>query len=897
MKKKRNFRVAFLTDNLYIHYCREVWTGILSAAKTSGFDNLTFVGGSLNDPNYYLAGRNFIYDHIRLDGIDGIITNSGSLGNYTSDNELQKYYERFASLPLVSIGMKLDNYPSIIVDNKIGMKALVHHFVKVHGYRKIGFIRGPEGVFDAEIRFAAYREALAENNIEFDPLIVSPGKFDKSSGIKAVSYYLDLRRLLPEAIIAANDDMAVAAMTEFSMRGIDIPIGGFDNNYSSLSYYPPLTTVQQPIFQLGKKAVEIIYSLLHNEETPKLTVLPTSIIIRRSCGCFYESSEYNPISTIPDDKYIGCKSIAENLKLHFSTIGNSLHNQDWADVLVKSMEQEIKNRSHLNFLMKLEPLIIESLDNRINISEWFNCFSYLLKQLKLDEVETDFIFDLKTKIFSFLGNKSVIYEISKRNILEDESNYFQFLSNSLITTFKMEDLEKIFTAELPKFRIKYFYLFLFVPGNPEKLHLVYYLNRYLDITIKREYFDSTDIFNEVLYKGDECQYSTILPLFFQNEKLGIIISDIGTQNGIFYENIMTHISSVIKRAELTNQLYKYTEKLEQEVEKRTSELAKAQDQLVQSEKLAALGQLIAGISHEINTPLGAIRSSIDNINDILIKDFPALPDFYKNLPDQLYPQFSKLLQAGFLEKCLSSREERAIKRNIINLLENIGIRPEEEIVQKLFLIGIYENVEQFTDILKDSQSRDILDTAFKINALLRSSKTILSATQKVSKITFALKNYSRFDSSGKKSDADIRDTLETVLTLYQNQLKLGVEVIKDFQPLPLIQCYPDELTQIWTNIIQNAAHAMQFKGKLTIITADKDDFIEVTISDTGIGIAPEIINKIFEPFFTTKSFGEGSGLGLHISKQIIEKHKGVIEVSSSQGLGTTFLIKIPKMSI
>ncbi len=104
----------------------------------------------------------------------------------------------------------------------------------------------------------------------------------------------------------------------------------------------------------------------------------------------------------------------------------------------------------------------------------------------------------------------------------------------------------------------------------------------------------------MLYKGDECQYSTVLPLFFPKREVSIIISDIGTQNGIFYENIMTHISSVIKRVELTNKLHKYTEKLEQEVEKRTSELQKAQDQLVQSEKLAALGQLIAGISHEIN---------------------------------------------------------------------------------------------------------------------------------------------------------------------------------------------------------------------------------------------------------------------------------------------------------
>ena len=359
------------------------------------------------------------------------------------------------------------------------------------------------------------------------------------------------------------------------------------------------------------------------------------------------------------------------------------------------MMLEIKNCSYLNFLRKLEPWIIESLDNRINISEWFNCFTYLFKQVKLDSDHNDFIFDFKTRIFSFLGNKGVIHEISKGNIVEDESNYFQFMSNSLITTFEIEDLEKIFSTELPKFRIKFFYLFLIDDQNPDKLNLVYYLNRYLDISIKRTVFDFTDIFSEVLFKGNDHCYSMIMPLFFQNKQEGLIICDTGTLNGNFYENIMTHISSVIKRAELTKQIHQYTEQLEQEVEKRTCELQKTQEQLIQSEKLAALGQLIAGISHEINTPLGAIRASIDNINDILTTDISILTDFYKKLPDHLSDQFKMLLMAGLKENSLSSREERAIKRNIIVMLEKIGMEPDEVIAQKLFLIGIHENIEQF----------------------------------------------------------------------------------------------------------------------------------------------------------------------------------------------------------
>ncbi|HEX3020259.1 MAG TPA: ATP-binding protein [Chitinispirillaceae bacterium] len=892
--KKRPYRIAFLADNLYVHYCREVWAGVLYGSKAAGFELLTFLGGSLNDPNYHIAGRNFLYDQIPLDELDGVIFNSGSIGNYSSEKELLDYYERFSSLPIVNIGMILKNYHSIIVDNKIGMKALVNHFVEVHGYKKIGFIRGPEGSFDAEVRFEAYKEALQENNIEFDPSIVTSGMFDKSSGIKAVSFYMDILRMLPDAVIAANDDMAVAAMTEFSMRGVNIPIGGFDNNSSSLSYDPPLTTVQQPIFRLGSLSIEIMSRLINGDNPAMLTTLPTSIVIRRSCGCFYGINESNTIRVSEASNDCDKISLSHQLKVNFSSIGNSLSNQRWADELVESIDIEIKNHSYLGFLKKIEPWIMESLGNRINISEWFNCFSYLLKKMSLDSEEKKILSEFKTRVFAFLGNKGAVYEMSKRNILEDESNCFQFMSNSLISTFEMLELEQIFSTELPKFRIKYFYIFLFDSQNPSKLHLIYYLNRYLDITISKDVFDFNDIFSEVLFKNFDHKYSIIMPLYYKDQKNGMIISDTGTLNGNFYEHVMTHISSVLKRAELTKQINQYTEHLEQEVEKRTSELKKTQDQLIQSEKLAALGQLIAGVSHEINTPLGVIRSSIENINEILSENLHKLNSFYKNLPDSVSADFSNLLNTAHTDICLSSREERAIKHKIMDALQNMGIEKEEEISQSLFLIGINDDIKKFETILKHPLCNEMLNIAFKLKALVRNSNTIRSASQKASKIIFALKSYSRFDNSGKKSSADIRDTLETVLTLYQNQLKLGVDVVKEFDNLPSIECYPDELNQVWTNIIHNAAQAMQFKGKLLIRALNKENFIEITFSDTGCGIAPELIEKIFDPFFSTKSMGEGSGLGLHICRQIIDKHKGTITVTSCVGQGTTFTIKIPK---
>ena len=140
---------------------------------------------------------------------------------------------------------------------------------------------------------------------------------------------------------------------------------------------------------------------------------------------------------------------------------------------------------------------------------------------------------------------------------------------------------------------------------------------------------------------------------------------------------------------------------------------------------------------------------------------------------------------------------------------------------------------------------------------------------------------------------NISQGIETVLTLYQNQLKHGVEVVRNYQSqVPDVLCYPDELHQVWTNLVHNSLQAMDNKGILSIDIVQQDKWLQVRITDTGKGIPPEILPKIFEPFFTTKAVGEGSGLGLDIVRKIIEKHQGKIDVNSIPNQ-TTFTVFLP----
>lgn len=323
-------------------------------------------------------------------------------------------------------------------------------------------------------------------------------------------------------------------------------------------------------------------------------------------------------------------------------------------------------------------------------------------------------------------------------------------------------------------------------------------------------------------------------------------------------------------------------------------LTQTQEQLVQSEKMAALGQLIAGVAHEINTPLGAIKASIGNLGDSLNSALTELPDLLNSQVKENIDLFKMTFDLSKnIKQNLSTREKREKKRAIRKKLVEENIESADLIADVLAYMEIFEGVPALLPFLKSSDSLKTLYNVRNFISLLKNTKTISIASDKASKVVFALKKYAHRDTIGEKVPTDIIDGIETVLTLYDNQLKQGVEVVKSFMNIPLVMCYQDEINQVWTNLITNAIQAMNQNGTLTIVVNSDEKNIFVSISDTGEGIEPDILKKIFDPFFTTKKQGEGSGLGLDIVKKIIDKHGGDIHVQSTLGEGTTFTIQIP----
>ncbi len=282
-----------------------------------------------------------------------------------------------------------------------------------------------------------------------------------------------------------------------------------------------------------------------------------------------------------------------------------------------------------------------------------------------------------------------------------------------------------------------------------------------------------------------------------------------------------------------------------ERKKAQEEKRKIETQLLQSEKMASIGQLAAGVAHEINNPTGFVSSNLETLSD------------YQNNMFSLIKEYKKLI---------------ADLKETVATAEYPGSIPEQ-----MERIVALESEVDIDYILDDSPN------------LIKES---LEGTERIKKIVIDLKDFAHPGDQELKY-TDLNGNLESTLNIVSNELKYKATVTKDYGDLPEVQCHPQEINQVFMNLLVNAAQAIEKHGEIRIVTRAVDRYVEITISDTGAGIPEENLSKIFDPFFTTKDVGKGTGLGLNIAYNIIQNHKGTMDVKSEAGTGTTFIIRIP----
>ena len=326
----------------------------------------------------------------------------------------------------------------------------------------------------------------------------------------------------------------------------------------------------------------------------------------------------------------------------------------------------------------------------------------------------------------------------------------------------------------------------------------------------------------------------------------------------------------------------------------TKELMKTYTKLLNSEKLAALGQVAAGVAHEVNTPLGAIKSSAEESSLAffeILKKMPPILATMTNEEKDLFVDFITTATPNIVT--LTTIEEREKKRELKSALEETGIENSRFIADRLVQVGLFDVTPAMKKLAALKQFEDLIMLTYYLLNQQKNNMTIIIAVDKASRVVKALKTYLHSTGSETPESINIKDNIETVLTIYHNRLKQGIKVIKQYEDAPAVNVFPDQMNQVWTNLIVNAVQAMGNKGTLTIGIKQDGNYVVVSVKDTGSGIPKEIQPKIFDPFFTTKISGEGTGLGLDIIKRILDKHGAGISFESDEGVGTTFYVNIP----
>ena len=364
----------------------------------------------------------------------------------------------------------------------------------------------------------------------------------------------------------------------------------------------------------------------------------------------------------------------------------------------------------------------------------------------------------------------------------------------------------------------------FVPGEFYNFLELYIKNKFFNNDIK----ESNNTASEILIKrkNDDKLFTEITISsyeIFNVVHFVILIQDITLRKNAETESLNSKEQLKIQNKNLEDAL---------------SSLQKVQDQLIHSEKMASIGQLTAGIAHEINNPLAFVSSNINRFNEYF-NDINLMLDKWKLLGKSVYDnngRNSKIDELMELEKQID--------------LEFIR--------------------QDFNDLMK-----------YNLNGI-----------ERIKNIVQQLRGFS-YSEAAINSEENINTILEETLSLVWNEIKFKAEIIKNYGELSPVECNVGELKQVFVNLLINAINAIKDKGQIIIDTFSLKDYVFIRIADNGCGISDENINKIFDPFFTTKPLNKGTGLGLWICMSVVKKHNGVINVTSELGKGSTFEIKLP----
>jgi len=499
------------------------------------------------------------------------------------------------------------------VDNYLGMHAAMVHLTEVHGYRRIAFIRGPEGHPESEDRYRAYTDVLAEYALPLNADLIAPGEFSKSSGIEAVALLLDKRKLRPkadfEAVVAVDDATAIGVMEALRARGIRVPgdvaVVGFDDTEEAKVVTPPLTTVRQPIYEQGQQATEMLLALLEGKQVPERVMLPTELVVRQSCGCLATSVVQAAVGSVTGTGETFAVAFAarreEILSKMIQAMGFFATGivPEQAEQLLDAFSAELmtdslaESASPGTFLSKLDEILGQVMTKGSDVVVWQEALSAMRRHTMPCFVDQEVLSraeDLWQQGRVMIGEAAQWAQVYRVLQADQQATRLREIGQALITTSNVTELADEIAYQLPTAGIPGCYLSLYegeeIPPEQSKLFLAYDEKGRVELEPSGQRFLSRQLVPEGLLPRERRYTMMVESLYFSEDQLGFALFEIGPREGAdrsgrrVYEVLREHLASALKRVLLIEQLESRALQLQT-----ASEVARAASRILDPDEL------------------------------------------------------------------------------------------------------------------------------------------------------------------------------------------------------------------------------------------------------------------------------------------------------------------------
>jgi len=596
-----SFRVALLLDWIETSFQIEHWLGVKEVVEGYGGKLSIFSGGMLSGQGGVTSARNSIYELISKNNVDGLIVATAALSHIVSSQEIKSFCSRFSSLPLVSLGMKVEGLPSITVNIKSAFSQMMKHIIEAHGCKKIAYICGPEQHPHSKERYNLFIENMEKYKLQVDDdLIIKMKTSFPEVGQEAIRILIDERKQSCDAVVAFNDEIAIRAINALQNRNFDVPhdviVIGIDNIPESRLTLPTLSTIDQKAQLMGKKAAERLYGIFTGSKQKRSEKIQARFIIRQSCGCFSNESQHAALNKVFLDvsaetgtKDFSVQDTAQGL-YHFiskqflsSSVKKSI--QTWLYEITDSFFQEITQdyvAEEELFLRKLELALHFCVLQKIDPVQWEEILSELHKISAQYNNDNEIQFKVNNLLHQ---GRVLISHAVQRKASSEKAEYdqlvrhFRDLGNKLLERLDLTSILHILSERLPKAGLQPFFLCLyeepvesFETKKPPKMFLALRHE-------KRPFISSEGIpipYNNFIPKNvtTDKEDTNLLfqPLFAGSEAYGYIMHSAKPRLGVLYEDFRSRVSNAIKGAMLFNRVQKQAETLEEKVMERTKEL-------------------------------------------------------------------------------------------------------------------------------------------------------------------------------------------------------------------------------------------------------------------------------------------------------------------------------------